>query len=119
MADLVRTDPGIVVWWATDVECVSALRRREREGRIDGTGVGASLAVLDRLLAGCSEVLPNSRLRTTSRRLLATHPLRGADACQLAAALNWTMGEPAGTEFVCLDERLAAAAAREGFQIIA
>lgn len=118
MADLVRADRGLVVWWAADIECVSALRRREREGRIDARGVTASLAVLDRLLTGCTEVLPSVRLRTITRRLLATHPLRAADACQLAAALSWTGGEPAGADFVCLDERLATAASREGFQII-
>lgn len=46
------------------------------------------------------------------------HPLRAADASQLAAAITWR-GESAGShEFVCLDERLGDAASREGFEVL-
>jgi uncharacterized protein len=43
------------------------------------------------------------------------HPLRAADAFQLAAAQAWRQQDPSGASFVCLDERLRDAAAREGF----
>ncbi|MHB1980941.1 MAG: hypothetical protein ACYCOS_04395 [Sulfobacillus sp.] len=50
-------------------------------------------------------------------RLLRVHPLRAADALQLAAALVWAaeMGEAA--VIVTLDHRLAAVAAREGLVV--
>jgi hypothetical protein len=50
--------------------------------------------------------------------VLASHPLRGADALQLAAALVWCDEAPQGDTFVCLDERLKEAARREGFGVL-
>lgn len=116
IAALGRADPGVVIWWGAGLECTSAIRRREREGVISAGGARNSLAALDRLLEGCPEVLPSVRLRSIARRLLAVHPLRAADACQLAAAMTWRGAEGAVAEFVCLDERLADAASREGFR---
>ena len=51
-----------------------------------------------------------------AQRLLRLHPLRAADALQLAAAVVASEHEPRSLDFVCLDERLAAAASREGFR---
>jgi predicted nucleic acid-binding protein len=45
------------------------------------------------------------------------HPLRAADALQLAAAVVAAEGIPASLSIVTLDERLAAAARREGFVV--
>ena len=50
-------------------------------------------------------------------RLLFVHPLRAADAFQLAAALVWCRERTAGAGFVCLDGRLREAVAREGFEV--
>ncbi len=50
-----------------------------------------------------------------AERLLAVHPLRAADALQLAAALVVCEERPVGQRFVCLDANLASAARREGF----
>lgn len=61
---------------------------------------------------------PTNKLRSLAGRLLAVHPLRAADALQLAAALRWCEDEPGGKAFVCLDDRLRAAARREGFSPI-
>jgi predicted nucleic acid-binding protein len=49
-------------------------------------------------------------------RVLRLHALRAADALQLAAALEWS-GSPAAGVIVSFDERLAQAAAREGFEV--
>ena len=49
---------------------------------------------------------------------LRTHPLRAADALQLAAALAAADHNPASLEIVCLDERLRDAARREGFSVL-
>ena len=49
---------------------------------------------------------------------LLLHPLRAADAMQLAAAIVWANGQATGHEFVCLDHRLREAAQREGFTVL-
>jgi len=51
-------------------------------------------------------------------RLLRLHPLRAADAQQLAAALVLSDFEPRTLPFVTLDGQLAAAARREGFEVL-
>ena len=81
----------------------------------------AGLTVLDRdgyeAMAAADVVLPGEELAATALRLLASHPLRAADALQLAAALVWARGRPAGHELVSLDERLRTAATLEGFTV--
>jgi hypothetical protein len=47
-------------------------------------------------------------------RLLRVHPLRTADAFQLAAALLWSHGDPATHAVVSFDHRLHEAAGRIG-----
>jgi hypothetical protein len=46
------------------------------------------------------------------------HDLRAADAHQLAAAFVAAESRPPSLEIVTLDDRLAAAATREGFRVI-
>lgn len=116
--DLLGADDALVVWWASRVECVSALRRREREGRVDSEAVGVALRLLDTLTGGWSEVLPSDRLRGSAERALAVHSLRAADALQLAAALVWNPSPTSTAELVCLDARLREAASREGFRVL-
>jgi hypothetical protein len=51
-------------------------------------------------------------------RFLRVHPLRAADALQLAAAFMAAERRPASLQVVTLDERLADAARREGFALV-
>ncbi len=51
-------------------------------------------------------------------RLLRVHPLRAADAFQLAAAIAAADESPRSLPFVTFDSRLARAAEREGFPVI-
>lgn len=111
-------DPELVVWWVTEVECVSALARLEREGSLLGASMAAALQRLDALAMAWHEVQPIGRLRQTAVRLLRMHPLRSADALQLAAALMTAEDHPATLPFVTLDDRLALAAEREGFTVV-
>jgi uncharacterized protein len=113
--DLFERDPQVVVWWTTEVECVSALARRERDASADIHGPLDRLAALAR---SWREVQPTRRVRLTARRLLRVHPLRAADALQLAAAIAAADGAPEGLPFVTLDDRLAEAAEREGFDVV-
>ena len=57
-------------------------------------------------------------VRSRAVALLARHPLRAADALQLASALVLAEGDPSSLEFVCLDNNLADAAEREGFTVL-
>ena len=118
LQDLYRRDPALLVWWATDVECVSAITRRERDGALDGRSAAEALSRLDALRADWHEVQPASVVRQVATRLLRVHPLRAADSLQLAAALTASEGQPPSLEFVCLDDRLADAAGREGLSLV-
>jgi predicted nucleic acid-binding protein len=112
---LLEGDPDIMVWWGTRVECVSAVRRRLREGKLDAGGERRALARLDALARGWSEVAPSASLRRVAERLLYRHVLTAADALQLAAAMEWAGDDVAGAGLVTFDTRLSAAAKTEGF----
>lgn len=118
LLDALERDPEMLVWWGTPVECASAIARREREGVLDLAQAGAALDRLRSLAAAWHEVLPSDAVRNAAQRLLRVHPLRAADSLQLAGAVVAAEGEAASLEFVCLDERLGAAAAREGFVLL-
>lgn len=115
--DEYQRDPDIVVWWATEVECVSALARLEREGSLDGPSMVDALERLAALAQAWQEVQPIARVRLTAIRLLRVHGLRGADALRLGAALIVAEDQPASLQVVTVDDRLAQAAQREGFRV--
>lgn len=118
VATLLKADPTVIVWWGASVECVSALSRLERTGD-EGAGTAAiGFRRLDAMLSVWTEVVPSDALRRTATRLLRSHVLRAADALQLAAAVEAGRRQPQSLNFVCLDSRLAAAAAREGFRVL-
>ena len=60
---------------------------------------------------------PSAKVREHARRLLLRHPLRAADALQLAAALTWALDRPREHALCTLDTRLAEAAKGEGFRL--
>jgi hypothetical protein len=110
-----RSDPAPTVWWASPVECRSALHRRHREGVVSDNALAGAMGRLDALVQALDMVPPTDGVRARAARLLASHPLSAADAFQLAAALAWCEETTAGEVFVCLDRRLRDAARREGF----
>jgi len=110
-------DPVMCVWWGTEIECVSALARLEREDALTEVATMSALQRLDSLAEAWHEVQPVAVVRGAARRLLRVHALRAADALQLAAAVIAAEGVPASLDVVTLDERLAAAARREGFSV--
>lgn len=111
-------DVEMTTWWATQVECVSALARLEREGGLSPAAASDAFRRLIGLAAGWAEVMPTERLRATAERLLRVHPLRAGDALQLAAASAAAEDHPRSLAFVTRDARLALAADREGFTIV-
>jgi predicted nucleic acid-binding protein len=114
---LLRDDRHMVVWWGTRIEVTSALQRRARDGELASELVASVNAALTVLEGTWTEVQPAARVRDAAERLLAVHPLRAADALQLAAALVWSDEKPTGRGLVALDARLRDAARREGFNV--
>ena len=114
---LIKADEDMMVWWATRVECQSALARRRREGVLSPEEAIKATTILNILSAEWSEVQPGERLRQRAERLIMVHPLRTADAFQLSAALIWAEESPKDQVIICLDHNLRAAAHKEGFTV--
>lgn len=115
---LLSEDAGMVVWSLSEIEIAEAFWRLVRSGDLDERELATSEALLDRLTRSwhiVSDPLPVIR---RARRIVALHPLRSADALQLAAALVACGERPEILPFVTLDERLADAANREGFTVV-
>jgi len=114
---LFSSDPQAAVWWATPVECASALARLERDGSMTDAAATEAFARLAALSAAWIVVEPLDEIREIAQRLLRMHPLRAADALQIAAAWLAAERRPASLTLVTLDERVATAARKEGFQV--
>jgi uncharacterized protein len=115
---LAAADAEIAVWWATPVECESALARKARSGQPKPADVTRASERLGELSSSWAEVPPGDRLRELSMRLVRVHELSAADALQLAAAIVASEDRPETLELVTLDDRLALAASREGFRVV-
>ena len=111
-------DGEVVVWTLTSVEIVSATERLVREGKLGEREALAAQDLALTILEGAHEIGAVDRAKTVARRLLRTHPLRAADALQLAAALLWAEGNPEGATIHTFDKRLGMAALREGFRVV-
>jgi len=103
LRDLYVGEPGTIVWWATPVECASAIARLEREGNLPPRAATEAFARLDALGRSWHRIEPVEAVLDTARRLLRAHSLRA--------------GKPSTLELVCLDDRLVIAAQREGFVV--
>jgi predicted nucleic acid-binding protein len=112
---LLEEDGDVVAWWGSAVECASAIARLHRDGQLGESAEREARALLDMLRRSWFEVQPGDAVREQALRLLRVHSLRAADALQLAAALEWAGAPPEG-DFVTFDDRLRAAAVREGFR---
>ena len=113
---LFEDDPAQAVWWATELECTSALARLRRQGSFQSQDqVDEADARLNSLRVAWQEVQPSSEVKSTARRLLRVHQLRTGDALQLASALVASEQRPETLRLVCLDERLRKTARLEGF----
>ncbi len=113
---LLDEDGELVVWWGSAIECASAIARLHREGHLAAAAERDARSLLDTLRASWFEVQSGDAVREQSLRLLRLHPLRAADALQLAAAVEWA-GTPPEGGFVTCDDRLRDAAQREGFGV--
>lgn len=115
---LLRADPTQVVFCFTRTEILSAIWRRRREGRLDTTDVQMAEARLDKLAARWNEVDSLTPVRAAAEQVLRAYPLRAADSLQLGACIAVFGAHRRNREFVVLDDLLADAARREGFNVL-
>ncbi|HEX5136483.1 MAG TPA: hypothetical protein VFY93_05905 [Planctomycetota bacterium] len=118
LRDLYAKDPDVLAWALSDVEIRSALCRLEREGAMSLDAMREATARSESFWGAVHVISLLDAVKIRAKRLLAVHALRAADALQLGAALAAAHDNPVGWEFACLDERLAAAARREGFIVV-
>lgn len=113
---LLNDDSRIAAWWATPIECGSALARLLRDGHLGAQEVHAASARLHEIARHWIEIEPSESLREIAQTLVLRHPVRAADALQLAAAMTYAEGAGSAPEFVTFDRRLGSAAQHEGFR---
>jgi hypothetical protein len=114
---LFQDEESVAVWWATEVECASAVGRLERMSQLAPDEVNEALEQLVELAQVWHVIDPVETIRVSAKRFLRVHDLRAADALQLAAAFVTAEGRPDSLELVSLDDRLATAARKEGFRV--
>jgi len=117
LTTLVAEDKEVTIWWATPLECQSATHRRHRESPLRPAALATATERLRAIVELADTVSPTDEVRRRAARLVAVHPLRAADALQLAAALLWCEEQPHNEAFVSLDSRLRDAARNEGFDV--
>lgn len=118
MTRLAREEREMTIWWATPVECQTAIARRHRERPVAARVLEQITVRISELSRSAGTVAATEEVRARARRLATSHALRAADALQLAAALVWCGESPTSEGFVCLDARLREAARREGFALV-
>jgi hypothetical protein len=112
-----EADPAVALWTLSPIEIGSALWRLVREGALPEEDALRGEARSGELVAASHVVVDIEAVKLRAGRLLRVHPLRAADALQLAAALVWAADQPRDRILHTLDDRLAAAARREGFVV--
>jgi hypothetical protein len=63
---LAAKDSAMLVWWGSQVECVSALARLERDGALSPQAITLALKRLGRLAAGRHGLKARNRAATVS-----------------------------------------------------
>ena len=112
-----REDGEILVWYGTRAELESALNRRKREGSLGPDDEQSARRRMELLEISWLEVQPTVIVRDRALRLLRVHPLRAADAFQLAAALVACAEQTRGFLYYTNNARLREAAGAEGFHV--
>ena len=110
-------DPDVAIWAWTPVECLSALSRLERDGALSNAGLWQARTRLEELRLVWTTVADLAAVSLRAERCLLLHPLRAADAGQLAAALVLSERLGRSLPLVTFDRRLGDAARREGLEV--
>jgi predicted nucleic acid-binding protein len=115
---LVDGDHQPATWMLSEVEIRSAVARHRREGRFTSAEAAEALRRAEEFWEQVFRITLVDGVIRRAKILLDRHPLRAADALQLASALVAAENDPTDQDFVCLDDRLRAAAALEGFRVL-
>jgi predicted nucleic acid-binding protein len=108
---------GLAAWWATQVEMISGLTRLDRSGQITHDQFLIGKRIVLEIVREWDSISSTASIAANACSLLELHPLRAADALQLAAALEWCEGKPRGKIFLTFDKRLREAAGLAGFTL--
>jgi predicted nucleic acid-binding protein len=109
----VRGAVSIVLGWA---ELCGALAALSQSSRLSGRNLTRASAAMSDLWTATAWIVTSVELARDAGDLARRHGLRGADAIHLASAALIAAREP--TLFACWDQRLAAAAKREGLEVL-
>jgi uncharacterized protein len=96
---------------------MSGLTRLDRTGEIDHDRILIGKQIAQEIVRDWLSVGSTGSIAFEACSLLELHPLRAADALQLAAALAWCEGKPKSNVFLTLDRRLKEAAGLAGFTL--
>jgi predicted nucleic acid-binding protein len=88
-----------------------------RQGGLKENEFQRAKSRLQVLLDHAYEIIHLEKVKSRAARLLEVHPLKAANACQLAAALVVTQEDPARVKLITFDQRLMTAAKKEGFSV--
>jgi len=121
MRALLHNDAEVIASFITAVEVSSAVWRRLHKGKLDAAEHAAADAQFASLSNNWWEWNDFGRIIDGALDLLRRHPLRAADAIQLASAIDLVTAartNPSSLPFVTLDGDLASAARAEGFLVL-
>lgn len=110
-------DQEMLIWCLSRLEVMSALCRQVRDKTFSDTEFQKAKTRMNDLIERAYEVKAIEKVKQRALRLLEVHPLRAADACQLASALVASQEDPGRLTIVCFDQRLMKAAIKEGFVV--
>lgn len=110
-------DQEMLIWCLSRLEVMSALCRQVRDKTLSDTEFQKAKTRMNDLIERAYEVKAIEKVKQRALRLLEVHPLRAADACQLASALVASQEDPGRLTIVCFDQRLKKAAIKEGFVV--
>ena len=113
-----RVQPVFVVSRLAGAEIWHALARKRREGTLSAGDLRVSERALVTLASRWHVVECTEDVENEVFAVLERHPLRAADAWQLASARVFVDGMTRGRFFVTRDELLATAARADGFTVI-
>lgn len=103
----------IIIAQITPLEIISTLAHKKREANISERKLRANILSIDRhIKREYVTVQFNAQIEKVARQLLLSHPLRAADAIQLASALviNQQLSLPQSLTFIASDRQLLNAA---------
>jgi predicted nucleic acid-binding protein len=125
-AEMVRKLSPLMVSQLARVEVPAALWRKHRIGELSMADVSLLIAAFEADYFGTEQepalflvIAATARILDDAAQLAGIHGLRAYDAVQLASACSSLREVPEGVFFAAFDQALLAAAAREGFQLLA